>query len=194
MSEDTHRLRVWTRDECQRMLECGIFGPEERLELLRGKIYRKVQQTPAHATGILLTAQALEETFPTNHIICQQYPVALAEHSEPEPDVVVLPGRIEEYPFFPPPERVKLLVEVADTTLYFDQEFKAALYAEAGIAEYWILNLNERQLEVLRQPAADQTARYDYAYQSRQILSETDTISPLAASSAPILVSDMLPV
>jgi Uma2 family endonuclease len=186
--------RGWTREEFNYASELGLFAPEERLELIGGKIYRKMTQKASHAMALLQTAYLLQTTFGTGFHVRTQLPIILFTDGQPEPDIVVVPGNFKQYTEHPTESNVLLIVEISDATLHFDRGRKAALYAEARIAEYWILNLNERQLEVLRQPAADQTARYDYAYQSRQILSETDTISPLAASSAPILVSDMLPV
>jgi Uma2 family endonuclease len=86
-----------------------------------------------------------------------------------------------------------LLVEVAETTLRFNRQRKASLYARAGIPEYWIVNLVERLLEVYREPAADPSARYGSAYASVEHLRASDNVSPLAASGVGIPIADLLP-
>jgi Uma2 family endonuclease len=79
-----------------------------------------------------------------------------------------------------------LIIEVSDTTLEYDQTIKATIYATAGIEDYWIVNINERTVEVRRQPGPS-------SYRSLQTYTETDTIAPLFNPTASILVADLLP-
>lgn len=78
-----------------------------------------------------------------------------------------------------------LRIEVSDRTLKWNKNLKAPAYARAGIAEYWILNLNDRQMLVFREPGAD-------GYASQQIISAAETIAPLAFANCQICVGDCL--
>jgi Uma2 family endonuclease len=87
----------------------------------------------------------------------------------------------------------RLIVEVAQSSLAFDRRRKGGLYARAGIAEYWIVNLVGRVLEVYRQPVRSASARYGWKYKSARMLKPGATVSPLAAPTARIVVADLLP-
>src|SRR5712692_5400291 len=92
------RPRPWTRKEYYRAAECGLFKPGERLELLDGEILQKMSpQKPPHATGLALTAQALAKAFGPDYYVRQQLPLVLNDESEPEPDLVVVPGTPLDY-------------------------------------------------------------------------------------------------
>jgi len=107
--------------------------------------------------------------------------------SEPEPDVVVVPGTEFDYlPDHPRSKDTRLVVEVSDTTLRLDRGRKQAAYARSGVQEYWIINLLHRQVEVHRDPSG---ARY----LSVTIYSDSDAITPLTAPDASVPVSDLLP-
>ena len=105
--------------------------------------------------------------------------------SVPEPDIAVVQGQLRSFVNSHPATAV-LVVEVSDTTLEYDQVVKAPIYAAAGIEDYWIVNINERTVEVRRQPGPS-------GYRSLQTYTETDTISPLFNPTATILVADLLP-
>ena len=106
-------------------------------------------------------------------------PLRLGEITEPEPDVAVIAGSIRDYTDAHP-STAALVIEVADTSLAYDRTTKASLYAKAGIAEYWIINLNNRQLEVYRSPRVDATQRYGFRYADITIYSATECVAPLA--------------
>jgi Uma2 family endonuclease len=88
--------RRWNREEYYRAAELGLFGPEERLELLDGEIFRKMTQRPPHSVAVGQTADLLAQAFGTAHHIRSQQPLILNDWSEPEPDVVVVPGKRSE--------------------------------------------------------------------------------------------------
>jgi Uma2 family endonuclease len=180
--------RRWTRKEYHRAAELGIFQPDERLELLDGEILQKMSpQNPPHAAGVGKTARVLERAFGSGHDVRRQLPLVLGTRGEPEPDLVVVPGAPEEYATrHPTSADARLVVEVSDTSLRLDRGRKLAAYARAGISEYWILNLPERQLEVYREPAG---ARY----RSITFYRDQETIAPLLAPQSPVRVSDLLP-
>jgi Uma2 family endonuclease len=101
-------------------------------------------------------------------LVRAQGPVALDDDSEPEPDVTVVCGAPRDY-LAEHPSRPALIVEVAHSSLAFDRRRKGGLYARAGIAEYWIVNLVGRVLEVYRQPVRSASARYGWKYESARI-------------------------
>ncbi len=179
------RPRSWTRKEYERLAERGFFHPDERLELVAGVIYRKARQSPAHTTGIQATDHALRPVFKESFDLRLQFPLALSPDSEPEPDIAVVPGKWEDYIDFHPTSAI-LIVEVADSSLLHDRKRKARLYAGAGIAEYWILNLVDCCLEVFLNPQ-------DGAYTVHRVLRDGDSVSPLARPEAAIPVASLLP-
>jgi Uma2 family endonuclease len=193
---DTLKLpqrRLWTRREYERMAELGLLGPEDKVELIEGEIVTKMASmyTP-HATAVVLTAKALNQTFTTEFHLRIQMPFAAGDMSEPEPDVAVVPGDERAYEQ-EHPTTAALLVEVADSSLSYDRVTKAAIYARAGVPEYWIINLIERLLEVHRrpQPMPDRPLGHDYAGVTK--LAATQILTPLATPGAVIAVADLLP-
>jgi Uma2 family endonuclease len=176
--------RRWTREEYERLVEQGFFGPEERSELVEGAIYEMPPQSNSHALGLSLTHLALQRLYPVGYYIRIQMPLALGLDSEPEPDLAVVPGHPRDWRDGHP-SSAELIVEVADRSLLHDRKRKAGLYARAEIPEYWILNLVNRCLEVYRRPLAG-------AYASRAVLRDDDSISPLARPEASIAVADLL--
>jgi Uma2 family endonuclease len=121
-----------------------------------------------------------------------QAPLHLGPRSAPEPDAAVVPGGPRDYTATGHPTTALLIVEVSDTTLSYDRGRKASLYARAGIADYWILNLVQ-QLEVHRWPVPDPTQHYRHGYADVLILTPQDHIAPLAAPKKRVAVADLLP-
>jgi Uma2 family endonuclease len=119
-------------------------------------------------------------------------PLALDPMSRPEPDIAVVPGGPRDYRKAHP-KTALLLVEVADTTLAYDREWKGSLYARGGIRELWIVNLLDRVLEVYREPVSSSTAKHGWAYRSVSKLGPGETAKPLAAPGASVAVADLLP-
>jgi Uma2 family endonuclease len=186
-------VRPMTREEYYKAAAAGIFGPEERLELIGGEVLKKVSpQLSPHMTGITLTAKALEAAFDSAHHVRVQGPLSLGLHTEPEPDVCVVEGSARDYEKGHP-KTAALVVEVADSTLRLDRKVKASLYAAAGIPDYWLLNLPDRLLEVHREPAPMTEEPFGHHYRSIARYPETETVSPVAAPGATIRVADLLP-
>ncbi len=182
------RVWKWTRDAFHQAAELGLFAPDERLELFEGEIIQKMGENPPHASAIRRCRIALEQMFePLNTFLSIQSPIVLSDESEPEPDVAVVQGAVSAFDSrHPSPADILLLVEVSSATLAFDRGRKAIRYAQAGINEYWILNLPERRLEAYRMPQ-------NGAYQVVLSLGEAQTVAPLSAPQAEILVSGLLP-
>lgn len=177
-----HRI---TRRKYEQMVEAGIFGPEDRLELLDGALIDIAPQKSRHATAISLLDAALRTCFGSGHYVRVQMPLALDEYSEPEPDIAVVSGSPRDYRDAHP-TRAALVVEVAEATLAYDRGRKLAAYARAGVPEYWILDLNSGTLEVCRRPMGE-------AYGERRILAADESVAPLAGNGLAIRVADLLP-
>jgi len=192
VAETAIRTRKWTRIEYERLAEAEILGPEDRIELLGGEMIVKEPQYSPHATAIRLVARALRRVFAGGWDVSIQLPVALDEESEPEPDVSVVPGDPRDYRDAHP-ERPVLIVEVSLSRVAFDREHKGSLYARAGIADYWMVNIPDRRLEVYREPVPDGAAPFGWRYGRAVALGPDERVSPLAAPAAEIAVADLLP-
>jgi Uma2 family endonuclease len=121
-----------------------------------------------------------------------QLPIALEAESEPEPDLSVVAGDPRASSRSHPADPV-LIVEVAETSLTFDRQHKGSLYARAGVMDYWIVNLVDRELEVYRDPVAAPLAPFGWQHGRRQSLTANSIISTLAKPSAKISVADLMP-
>jgi Uma2 family endonuclease len=186
------RTRRWTRAEYDRLIADGSFRPDERLELLGGQLVVREPQGSRHAVAIELALHALQQAFGPAWRVRVHLPIALDIESEPEPDLSVVGGAPRGSAFAHPADPV-LIVEVADTSLVFDREHKSSLYARAGVADYWIVNLVDRQLEIYRDPVGAPAAPFGWRYTQRSVRGATAVISPLAALSARISVAELLP-
>src|SRR5262249_26191582 len=136
--------------------------------------------------------EALTLAFGAGFHVRAQQPLRLGPRSEPVPDIAVVSGPPEDYRQQHPTTAL-LLMEVSDRTLWYDRRRKAGLYARAGIADYWIVNLKRRQLEVYRNPMPDAARYAGYRYSNVTILTEAETVAPLAAPQASVAVADLLP-
>lgn len=179
--------KTWTRDEYARLFDSGWLGSTAssaaRYELLEGEIVTVMPQKRRHLVACMRVQALLMGVFGTE-FVQSQGPVALDDNNLPEPDVVVLHRPVSDYTGDPAARDVRLLVEVSDTTLRTDVSVKAALYARAGVVEYWVLDLNGRELRVYSQPTPN-------GYANLATFEETDTVS-LAAAQSVLRVSDML--
>jgi Uma2 family endonuclease len=184
--------RQWTREEYDRMLDCGILDENSRVELIAGEIVTVAPQKSPHATAVGLGNDALRLVIGPEFHVRSQMPLALGSDSEPEPDLAVVRGTLRVYADAHPDHAV-LVVEVSDTTLAQDRGRKGSLYARSGIPENWIVNLQSRLLEVYRDPAPDPAAPLGYAYRQRLSFSPENRVSLVAIPGAEIVVADLLP-
>jgi len=188
------RLRAhrWTRVEYERLIDAGVFRPGEPVELVGGMLVVAEPQGSAHFTAIRLVEEALRAAFGTGWDVRVQGPIALDHESEPEPDVAVVPGNARDYREAHPAGAV-LVVEVAESSLATDQEDKGSLYARARIADYWIVNLVARVVEVRRAPVLDPAAPFGWRYGSVTAIGPGGSVVPLAAHGVRVPVADLLP-
>jgi Uma2 family endonuclease len=186
------RTRRWTRAEYDRLIQLGVFRPGEPLELIGGELMVAEPQSSEHYTAIRRCARALEAAFGPGWDVRTQGPIGLDEESEPEPDVAVVAGTIDDYRHAHPPRPV-LTVEISLSSLVLDREHKGSLYARAGLADYWVVNLVDRVLEVYREPVVDVDAPFGWRYAHREVVTPAGRAAPLAASAVTVTVSDLLP-
>jgi Uma2 family endonuclease len=154
----------FTLEEYHRLADIGFLGEDDRVELIRGEIFHMAAKGTRHTTccrkllgelAILVVGRA--------SLQCQD-PIVLPSGSEPEPDFVILRQRADNYlSAHPNPSDVLLLVEIADSTLKFDQEIKLPLYAEAGIPYYWLFNLVDNHLEAYSEPYQELQGNFGYS-------------------------------
>ena len=164
--------KLWTREECHRLIERGELS--ERTELIEGIIYNKMGQNSPHRIALSLLGQWLVALFGYLNVQTEK-PIDLSGidniTNEPEPDAAVTREPTTAYVGRNPrPEDILLIVEVSDSSLWFDLNVKAALYARAGIVEFWAMDANKRQIHRHRQPNGER-------YEDIVVLSADETIS-----------------
>ena len=168
------------------MVDAGILGEDERVELIQGVLVEMSPQHRAHARVIEWLTRHLNRSLGDEYAVLPQLPLTLGEFSEPEPDVSVVPARRASADTEHPKEAY-LVVEVSRGSLKADRQVKGAMYASAGIPEYWIVNLDERVLEVYRDP--ERTAG---RYRQRLDLGPAESVEALAVAGLSVRVADLL--
>lgn len=177
--------RRWTVDEYYRMVDCGLIGEDERVELIEGEVLRLSPQNVPHASVTAFLNNALVLRYGRTHLVRVQLPLQVSDHSEPEPDFSLVTkeailGACRH------PTSADLVVEVSDSSLEFDRLRKSRLYAQAGIPEYWVVNVREGSLEVYRRPQGP-------VYQEHQVLYPGDQVQPIAIAGEALPLSEFLP-
>jgi len=176
-----HRFTV---AEYDRMIDQGILKEDACVELIRGEIVAKMSIGDAHIACVDRLTQLMLGLVGSEAVVSIQNPIRLAD-SEPEPDLV-LKRRRQEFYGKPAPADILLVIEVADASLEDDREVKRPLYAENGIAEFWIVNLIDRCLEVHRQPRTDGT------YVEVRILRAGETVAIGAIPDVVVAVAEVV--
>jgi Uma2 family endonuclease len=182
----------WTVAEFHRLCSLGLFTGR-RPVLLDGVILEQGPMDSPHGNGVERTDAQIRAAFGPGWRFRVQLPLVLSLHTDPMPDIAVIPGALVGNPAHP--TTAALVIEVADTTFDTDTTEKAELYATAGIADYWVLDVDKRELHVFRdpQPLPLPKKLAATAYRTHDVLGPNDTVSPLAAPGAVIRVADLLP-
>lgn len=184
MSAQPQRVQ-FSVDDLYRMAETGILAADERVELLDGEILRMTPMGSRHAAVVDRLLNLLAPRLAGRAIVRCQSPVRLSDLSEPEPDLALLRPRDDFYAdSHPTGKDILLLIEVADSSVGFDQSVKAPLFAAAGVPELWIADVSEERLLVHRSPSGP---TYDHQKQLRS----GDAISPLAFGDLSLPVADI---
>jgi hypothetical protein len=160
-------------EQYHKMINVGILNDDDAVELLEGWLVAKMPQKPQHSFITQRSRDVLSPLLPDGWTINVQAPIT-ALYSEPEPDISIVRGKREGYSeHHPYPEDIALILEVSDTTLQRDRTLKLRIYASARIAVYWILNLQDRQLEIYTDPHG---TNEQAEYRQQIILHETDNV------------------
>jgi Uma2 family endonuclease len=185
------QTRRWRRVEYERLIESSFFPPGDRVELVGGQLIVGEPQGSGHFAAVRAVEEALRAAFGRGWEVRGQGPLALDDESEPEPDVAVVAGSFRDYTRHHP-SRAVLVVEVSEASLALDRGPKASLYARAGVADYWIVNLVDRTLEVHREPVRDPAAPFGWRYRTVEALGGGRSVTPLALPDASIRIADLV--
>ena len=185
------RLVRWSLGEFIDLCNTNLFH-DRRVMLIDGDILEMPHATPRHSTAHALTLEALRAIFRIGFHVRVETSLPLGRNSDPIPGLAVVTGSIRDYAQTHPKTAV-LVVEISDTSLDYDMNDKASLYAAASIADYWVVDLINRQLVVMRDPVVDATRRFGFAYSTVTKLAIGQTASPLAAPAASVAVADLMP-
>ena len=186
-------VRRFTVDEYHQMIQAGILGENDNVELLEGWIVPKMPRNPVRDALISWVHNRVLAPRLRGGWFCRGQSAIITPDSEPEPDLAVIRGSERDYlSRHPRPADTALAVEVADSSLARDRSIKARLYASAGVPLYWIINLVDDQIEVYTQPTGPGPAP---DYRTRQDYKRTDLV-PLVIDGiemGPIPGGDLLP-
>ncbi|BAB76750.1 Uma2 family endonuclease [Anabaena sp. FACHB-709] len=153
----------FTVAEYHRLIELGFFAENERFELITGEIFQMTSKGKPHAVCETRLERELYKLVGEMATLRGQQPITLSNYSEPEPDRVIVKNRDDDYlTSHPNAVDILLLIEIADSSLKYDQEIKLPVYAEAGIVDYWIFNLVDNYLECYSEPYQDLQGRFGY--------------------------------
>lgn len=180
----------WNKTLYYQMAEMGWFQ-DKRVELIEGEIIEMSPIGSGHWSAVNLASRQLQAIFGEGYVVSVQSSLDLGPNSEPMPDIAVVPGSARDYAGALPKSAV-LVVEAADTSLTYDRTIKAELYALAGIAEYWIINLADRQIDVNRDPSPAGPSAAAF-YSNRVVYREGQQLAPLAKPKGAVTAADLLP-
>jgi Uma2 family endonuclease len=182
-------VKRWTKEEYNDFVDRGAFHGK-RLYLFRGELIEMASMKQTHALSIVKGTKILFSLFDAKLFDVRiQMPFDVPGESLPEPDLLVCTAEAGRR--FPHPSKAELIIEVAEWSLDHDRD-KALEYAAAGVQDYWILDLTARCIEVYRGPLADRSTPLGFRYPPPTIVAEGESISPLAAPRAQILVKDLI--
>lgn len=181
-----HAIRL-TRDVIAQLSPIGFLP--EKYELVEGELVSKMSQGLPHRIAMMALLNWMMQTW-GYRFLQDQATIDVAPEdnptSEPEPDVAALNVPLDSLQGNPQPDQLELVVEVAASTAAYDLTTKAGLYARAGIAEYWVLDITRRLLHVHRDPAGD-------GYRTVQAYLPEQSLAPLSKPAATVAVADLLP-
>ncbi len=189
MTTASTKAAAITVDEYERMIEDGTIGEDDPIELIEGRLVAKMTKKPDHMSSSGRARRAIESVLPSGWHARVEGPVRIpSRDSEPEPDLAVVRGEIDDYEDrHPDPSDVALVVEIAKSSLAEDRKL-AETYGGGGIPTYWIVNLVHRQLEVYARPA-------NGTYSSLTILKKNELVDLIidGQTVAQIAVANLLP-
>ncbi len=176
----------WTTEHYLRLVDEGVLGPDDKVELLEGVIVAMPSNT-AHEAGVVRISHALFKAVGDRAVVRIQLSLMAGGYSVPEPDAAVVPGTIRDYDRERPTAAL-LVAEVSDTSLKQDRLTKAPIYAVAGVPEYWIVNLRDDCVEVRWNPEPEERR-----YGSVMIVHRGQRIELVGLPGVSVAVDDLLP-
>jgi Uma2 family endonuclease len=175
----------WSADTFLRAGEAGIFG-DLRVELVEGEVLQMSPMGNPHTVALMLLYSEASQVVGNRYTFLFQGPLAISDKSQLYPDAAILSGMPRDYKA-KLPQKALLIIEISESTLNFDRTVKARIYAAAGIPEYWIINLVNQQIEVLRKPTATD------GYSEKILAKSGDRLSPVATPEMSFEVANLLP-
>ena len=153
------------------MAKAGVFEPDQRLELINGEILQMSPIGRKHAAYVARLQSWLHQNLSNRAIIWTQSSIQLDRISEPQPDLTLLKLRDDFYEErLPIPTDIFLIIEVADSTIAYDQDVKMPLYAEFDIPEIWLVDVNQEILTIYTQPS-NSVYQFSESYSSNDLVS-----------------------
>jgi Uma2 family endonuclease len=167
-------FRRFSVAEYHQLTEIGVLTENDNLELIEGYLVHKMARNPPHDSTLHRVMKHLLRSLPTGWDLRVQSAITLSD-SEPEPDLAIVHARADDYRTrHPSPNEIELVVEVSDSTLDCDRTDKTRIYARAGIALYWIVNIPQQLIEVYQQPSGPTSSP---AFAQRQLFCLGDSVS-----------------
>jgi len=179
--------RLFTVRDYHQMVNAGILCEDDRVELIHGEVVRMSPIGTRHNAAVRRATHALVKIVDDRAIVSVQGSIQLGEYDEPQPDIVLLRPRDDFYAsrHANPPDTL-LIVEMADSSLEYDQTVKMSLYAKTGVPEYWIANLQNDCLIVYQDP-------HENTYRVIRELRRGDAIAPQRLQECRIPIDALLP-
>ena len=186
------KTKQFTIDEYNRLAELGFFHEDDRVELIKGEIIPMAAKGTLHSTFSRRLIRELSKLITNQATLQSQDPIIIPPNSEPEPDVAILKNKDDDYlNSHPAAQDLLLLIEIADSSLKYDQEVKLPLYAQAGVTDYWIFNLIENCLETYNQPFQDLQGKF--GYRRKVIFLPNETVNLPCFSELALDLSNIFP-
>lgn len=176
----------FTVEEFRKMTEVGILPEESGWEIIDGYLIDKMSIGSNHAGTVNLLTQKLIIRLAGKAAVAVQNPIRIDDYNAPEPDISLLRPREDFYrKSLPAPQDALLLIEVSDSTVEYDRDIKKTLYAEAGIAEFWLINLKENTVERYSSPK-------NGSYRLAEILESGETIKAGTIENLELKIDEIL--
>ncbi|MBC7797856.1 MAG: Uma2 family endonuclease, partial [Pyrinomonadaceae bacterium] len=187
LRESESRQRKISVIEYDAMFRAGVYDENDKIELLNGVLIEKMSINPPHSIAVRRSNYTFLDKLQRKAVVITQDVIVMNDESKPEPDLFLLNPPFEKYDFEQPKvEDVVLIMEISDTTLNFDRNIKGKIYAESGVMQYLILNVNSREIEDYREPGGEN-------YRYKKTYSENESFNLVAFPEIEIKVADLLP-
>ena len=178
--------RLFDVDDYHRMAEAGILSEDDRVELIDGEIVAMTPIGPRHNASVNRANHTLGKIVGDHAIVQVQGSVRLDRFREPQPDLVLLRPQPDFYASrLPGPSDILLIIEIAESSLDYDREVKAGIYAQSGVQEYWLVDLDDRSVSCYTEPRGG-------VYQGLRLCRSGQSIAPDALPECAIAVDVLL--